>query len=173
MKSVLLKNVLFTLVAPGTVVAWFPLLLLPRLLWAPMPLGPLRYLGLLPVGLGAWIYFLTVRDFGRAGGTPSPTHPTTEFVSRGLYRWVRNPMYWGILLLLAGEALLLESRAHLGYAAAMLMFNLFIVLYEEPTLRKRFGASYVEYCRTVGRWIPRRPRASTPSSGTGQSPSGR
>ncbi len=160
MKGVVWKNILFTLAAPGTVTVWFPLLLLPRLLWLPLSLGPLRFLGLLPTAVGIGVYAWTVRDFGRAGGTPSPTHPTTEFVSRGLYRWVRNPMYVGILLILLGEALLLESRAHFGYAAAaMVMFNLFIILYEEPSLRKRFGASYEEYCRTVGRWIPRRPRA--------------
>lgn len=161
MKSVVLKNVLFTLAAPGTVVAWFPLLLLPRLLWLPVDLGPLRYLGLFSLAAGAWVYLLTVRDFGRAGGTPSPTHPTPVFVSRGLYRWVRNPMYVGVGLLLIGEAVLLQSLALLGYGAhVLLMFHLFIVLYEEPSLRRRFGVSYEEYFRTVGRWIPRPPRTS-------------
>jgi len=76
----------------------------------------------------------------------------------GPYRWVRNPIYLSALLVVLGEAWLFRSWALLGYAAAMAVcFHLFVVGYEEPHLRDRFGTSYIDYTRRVRRWIPRRP----------------
>ena len=76
----------------------------------------------------------------------------------GLYRYVRNPMYVGVVSMLLGEALFFRSNALLVYAAGFwITTHLFILLYEEPVLRRQFGESYVRYCRTVNRWIPRKP----------------
>ena len=79
-----------------------------------------------------------------------------RLVARGLYRFVRNPMYVGVLLAIFGQALWFGSVATLWYAmVAALFFHLFVVSYEEPTLRGKFGESYAAYCKTVPRWIPK------------------
>jgi len=81
--------------------------------------------------------------------------PPKELVVRGLYRYVRNPMYVGILSILLGEALLFASQRLFEYAAvAFIFFFLLVVLYEEPVLRNKFGESYRQYCKKVPRWIP-------------------
>jgi protein-S-isoprenylcysteine O-methyltransferase Ste14 len=122
---------------------------------APMP-GGLRYLGLLPILVGAYINFWCARDFMVVGrGTPAPYDPPKELVARGLYRRVRNPMYVGVMSILAGEALLFSSRFMLTYSLIVFAgFNLFVLFYEEPTLRGKFGESYERYCRAVPRWLP-------------------
>jgi protein-S-isoprenylcysteine O-methyltransferase Ste14 len=77
-------------------------------------------------------------------------------VSRSLYRFVRNPMYIGVLFVITGEAILFASWPIAMYAlSAALAFHLFVLLYEEPTLRSKFGPAYEEYLRSVPRWIPR------------------
>jgi protein-S-isoprenylcysteine O-methyltransferase Ste14 len=77
----------------------------------------------------------------------------------GPYRWVRNPIYFAALLVLLGEAWLFRSPPLLVCAGpAAIVCHLFVLGYEEPTLRRRFGAAYTEYQRTVRRWIPRTPR---------------
>jgi protein-S-isoprenylcysteine O-methyltransferase Ste14 len=158
----LLKTLLFTVLAPGTVAVYIPWSLLvsegasvhPEKwgFWLP---------GALCILLGASIYCWCAWDFTFAGhGTPAPIDAPKELVVRGLYRFVRNPMYIGIGLLLIGEALLFQSTRLGWYAAAVLLaFHLFILLYEEPTLRRKFGASYQDYCSRVPRWIPRRESA--------------
>jgi protein-S-isoprenylcysteine O-methyltransferase Ste14 len=99
-------------------------------------------------------------DFTFAGrGTPAPIDPPKELVVQGLYRYVRNPMYVGILSILLGEALLFASWSLFGYAAVVfILFFLFVVLYEEPILMRKFGESYLQYCKNVPRWIPWRTR---------------
>jgi len=98
-------------------------------------------------------------------GTLAPVDPPTRLVVRGPYRYVRNPMYLGVLCILTGEAWLFASSALLIYAAAVLAcFYSFVVLYEEPALRRKFGESYEQYARTVHRWWPRRP----PPAGAGE-----
>ena len=79
-----------------------------------------------------------------------------RLVARGLYRFVRNPMYVGVLLAILGQALWFGSAATLWYAmVAALFFHLFVVFYEEPTLRRKFGESYTEYAKSVPRWMPK------------------
>jgi protein-S-isoprenylcysteine O-methyltransferase Ste14 len=79
-----------------------------------------------------------------------------RLVVTGLYRHVRNPMYLAVLAIVIGQALLLGSAGTLVYAAGLALgFHLFVVLYEEPTLRARFGDQYAAYCRQVPRWRPR------------------
>jgi protein-S-isoprenylcysteine O-methyltransferase Ste14 len=77
-------------------------------------------------------------------------------VVRGPYRYVRNPMYVGAAIALAGAAFFYQTAALLAYAATFLvLMHMFVVLYEEPTLRRSFGNDYDAYCRRVGRWWPR------------------
>ena len=93
------------------------------------------------------------------GGTPGPWDAPSRVVAAGPYRWVRNPIYLAALLIVLGEAWLFLSLALLAYAGAMaVVFHLFVIGYEEPMLRRRFGSAYLEYQRMVPRWIPRRPR---------------
>ena len=89
-------------------------------------------------------------------GTPAPVYPTERLVVGGWYRYVRNPMYVAVLSVVLGQALLLGSRGLLTYAALLgVAFHLFVLLYEEPTLRGRYGAGYTAYCAAVRRWWPR------------------
>lgn len=95
----------------------------------------------------------------RGRGTPAPFDAPTEFVASGPYRYVRNPMYVGGLLVLAGFGLYLRSPSVLLMSLLVaLIIHLFVVYYEEPTLRAKFGASYEKYCERVKRWIPARPQ---------------
>jgi protein-S-isoprenylcysteine O-methyltransferase Ste14 len=97
----------------------------------------------------------------RGKGTPAPFDAPTEFVAAGPYRYVRNPMYVGGLVLLAGFGLVERSISILLMALVLfLVVHLLVVFYEEPTLRKSFGASYEEYCRTTRRWLPTPGRAA-------------
>ncbi|HEY8185049.1 MAG TPA: isoprenylcysteine carboxylmethyltransferase family protein [Pyrinomonadaceae bacterium] len=156
---VILKTIIFTFLVPGSVTVLIPYWLLSSpSAPPPMQLGVFRYLGVLPILIGAAFYFWCAWDFTFTGrGTPAPIDPPKELVARGLYRYVRNPMYVGVLSILFGEALLFASQRLFVYAGIVFVcFFLFVVLYEEPTLRQRFGESYRQYCRNVPRWIPRR-----------------
>jgi protein-S-isoprenylcysteine O-methyltransferase Ste14 len=94
--------------------------------------------------------------FGR--GTPAPFDPPRKFVATGPYRFVRNPMYIGGLILLVGFGLWQRSFSMLFFSVlAALIVHLFVVLVEEPNLEQRFGGSYLEYKRNVNRWLPARP----------------
>lgn len=95
--------------------------------------------------------------FARVGrGTPSPLMPTERLVTSGAYRFVRNPMYVGAVLVVLGQAVMFGSRAVFLYGAALAVaFHLFVTLYEEPALRTRYGAEYARYCEHVPRWILR------------------
>ena len=93
-------------------------------------------------------------------GTPAPIAPTEHLVVGGPYRWVRNPGYVAVTAILLGEALVLGSQAVLAWAVLVaIAFHVFVLVYEEPTLRATFGAEYDAYCRRVPRWLPRPPRA--------------
>jgi len=156
---VLLKTFIFTILVPCTVIIYIPYLLLSSpSAPPPMQIGPFRYLGTIPILIGTLIYLRCVLDFAFEGrGTPAPTDPPKELVAKGLYRYVRNPMYVGVLSVLLGEAILFASRAlFILTAVVFLCFHLFVLLYEEPTLRQKFGESYQKYCESVPRWIPGR-----------------
>jgi protein-S-isoprenylcysteine O-methyltransferase Ste14 len=119
--------------------------------------GPDRVLGLACLGVGAVLLAACIFEFARSGrGTLSPVDPPRHLVVRGLYRYVRNPMYLSVTMIVLGEVLLTRSLALAVYWVIwFLCVNLFVIGYEEPTLRRQFGASYDEYCQRVGRWIPR------------------
>lgn len=160
----LLKNAFFFVVVPGTVGVYVPVWVIARGALARVAWGPPAYASLLPIALGAAGLFWCIWDFGAAGrGTPAPFDPPKRLVVRGLYRYVRNPMYGSLLLVITGWALLLGSVTILEYAAGgWLFFHLFVVVVEEPGLRARFGDPYVAYCRAVRRWLPGRRYTAPP-----------
>ena len=124
-----------------------------------MSVAPWRWIGAVPSVLGFAVALRCVWDFGWTGhGTPAPIAPPQRLVVVGFYRYVRNPMYVGFF---AGWAGLWVVFGHANVPAlviagvAVAAVALFVQLYEEPTLRKMFGADYEEYCRNVPRWLPR------------------
>lgn len=155
---ILLKTIVFTFLVPGSVTILVPYWLLSSRSVPPLEPRPVRYFGTLPILVGSAIYFWCAWDFTFAGrGTPAPIDPPKELVVRGLYRHVRNPIYIGILLILLGEALLFASQRLFAYVAVMfIVYFLVVIIYEEPTLRHKFGESYRQYCKDVPRWIPGR-----------------
>ncbi len=112
------------------------------------------------IALGAGVYFWCLSLFATVGrGTPGPWDAPRRVVVVGPNRWVRNPIYVAALLVVVGEAWLFLSLPVLLYAAALALgVHLFVVGYEEPTLRRRFGDEYAAYQRRVRRWVPRPPR---------------
>ncbi len=153
-----LRVLLFTLLVPGAITVYVPYRLLgtadvPALPAASVLTGAGAGL-LLLAGLAG--YARCAWDFAvQSQATPAPYETPRRLVVTGLYRWTRNPMFLSILLILAGEALLFRSTVLLTYAAVMaLAFQALVVLYEEPRLRRQFGAAYADYCRSVRRWWP-------------------
>lgn len=148
----LVRDVLFTLVVPGTGGVLVP--------WWLLGLGavpPVRgWYGGVVIGAGVALYVASVRAFAVAGrGTPGPWDPPRRVVDRGPYRYVRNPIYVAAMLIVLGEAGLFGSVTLLEYAGgAAVAFHLLVVWYEEPRLRRAFGEPYAAYVRTVRRWIP-------------------
>jgi protein-S-isoprenylcysteine O-methyltransferase Ste14 len=148
-----LKNLLFTLVVPGTVAVYVPLLIAQN---RPPTSGPLFAIALVVLVVGGAIYIWCVWDFAAFGrGTPAPIAAPKQLVVRGLYRYTRNPMYVGVLTVILGWVVLFQAAALILYAFVVgTCFHLFIILYEEPHLQKEFDGEYIEYCRRVSRWLP-------------------
>jgi protein-S-isoprenylcysteine O-methyltransferase Ste14 len=152
-----IRSLAWTLLIPGVFAGYVP--------WryfgidqVRLDLTSIRHLaGLLCVGTGAVLLGACILEFARSGrGTVSPVDPPKELVVRGLYRYVRNPMYLSATLIIMGEFLLTGSRGlALYWAVWFLGANVFVVGYEEPTLRRRFGPAYQHYVEHVGRWLPR------------------
>jgi protein-S-isoprenylcysteine O-methyltransferase Ste14 len=153
-----LRSLFFTIVVPGTVTMLLPYLILEDTGEGSVRWGWRAALALLPIALGAAVLLRSIWEFFRRGrGTLAPIDPPKELVVTGLYRYVRNPMYVGVLLVLLGETALFASRALLLYTALWFaVVHLFVVLYEEPTLAHRFGDSYTRYRHAVRRWVPGR-----------------
>lgn len=158
---ILLKAAVFTIFVPGMMTVGFPagVLLLRGAIPRPQSGGLLGLAGIVLLAIGAFVYFWTAFDFVDKGrGTPFPLDPPKTVVRRGLYAWVRNPMYLGVLTVVLGEAALFRAPELVAYLASVVTgFGLFVRFYEEPNLRKRFGTPYEQYCREVPRWIPRWP----------------
>lgn len=154
-----LRTVLFTVLVPGTELVLLPLVVVHVGLGPRIELGAARYAGLLPLAVGLAVIVRCFADFVRRGrGTPAPYDPPRELVVAGLYRYVRNPQYVGVVLVLVGEALLSGMLVLFGYAAFMAIgYHLFVRYYEEPTLWRLFGEPYARYRAAVPRWLPRRP----------------
>ena len=157
---VALKTLIFTILVPGTLLGLVPWLLLRWSGEAVMPSFSIWLIGLLPFWAGVILYFWCAGAFAFIGrGTPAPIDAPVFLVKSGPYRWVRNPMYLGVLSVFFGEAILFHSLLLVACGLLIsVIVHLFVVFYEEPTLRRQFGESYETYLHTVPRWLPRYPR---------------
>ena len=153
--SALLASLLFLFVAPGTVAGLGPWWINGWRLHA----GPLavRLAGVVLIAGGL---YLLIECFGRFAlqgrGTPAPIAPTARLVVTGPYRRVRNPMYVAVVAIILGQAAVFADLRLVAYGAAVwLAFHLFVLLYEEPTLRRAFPQDYAAFTAAVPRWRPR------------------
>ena len=158
----ILRHLLAIAVLPFTVAVLIPLWLARRngtalALGSSLSQLALQALGLGLLGAGLLLFVASLRWFATEGrGTLAPWDPPRQLVVRGPYRYVRNPMISGVVLVLFGEALVMLSRPHLLWAVTFLGINaVYIPLMEEPLLAQRFGTAYREYCRHVPRLLPR------------------
>jgi protein-S-isoprenylcysteine O-methyltransferase Ste14 len=156
--SAMVGTGLFLLLAPGAVAGLAPWWIT-RWRMQPPLLGfsGFRVIGALMIAAGIAIVLDSFARFALQGlGTPAPILPTRHLVVSGLYQYVRNPMYVGVFWIVLGQGLLLGNGRLLAYGVLLwLGFHLFIVGYEEPTLRRSFGPEYEAFRRNVPRWIPR------------------
>src|SRR6266446_3796894 len=157
---ILLRTAIFTGIVPYIVGLWLPTQLHRAFHQSFFRVQPELWQEILSGALliaGAAIYLWCAWDFSVKGlGTPAPIDAPINLVVNGLYRFVRNPMYVGVFLLIASRAILFWSFPLVLYLVLVATcVQLFIVLYEEPHLRKIFGEQYLDYCRRVPRWIPR------------------
>ena len=156
--SAIVRAIVYAALFIGLVLIFVPARLLA---WSgivrPTAMGVPQFAGMVIGTAGAAIALWCVFTFAKIGkGTPAPFDPPRKLVIQGPYRFVRNPMYIGAALALAGAALFYQSAALLGYAGLFLICShFFVVWYEEPTLRRTFGEEYETYCRQVRRWRPR------------------
>lgn len=154
----LLRSIFFTFLLPGTVTV-----VIPRWIISSRRAGifsndhAVRYFGFPLIAIGAAGLLWCIWEFFAEGrGTLAPVDPPKYLVVRGLYRYVRNPMYVAVVTILIGEAIFFMSLPVLIEAGVFIVLaSLFVMCYEEPTLRRQFGESYERYSQTVGRWIPR------------------
>ncbi len=154
--------VVFRAITYSTLFISFLLIYLPSrvLAWAgivrPPQIAAPQNLGMIVGGIGAALALWCIFTFATIGkGTPAPFDPPRKLVILGPYCFVRNPMYIGAALALAGAALFYKSPLLLAYTTAFLLAcHLFVLTYEEPTLRRTFGADYEAYCQRVTRWWP-------------------
>lgn len=155
---VLMRAVTYATLFIGFVLVFLPARLLS---WSgvntPPGSGLMQVTGMVVAGLGAAVALWCILAFALLGkGTPAPFDPPRRLVVRGPYKFVRNPMYLGAAMALAGAAAFYESAPLAGYAAAfVLVTHGFVLWYEEPTLRSMFATEYDGYCQQVRRWWPR------------------
>jgi len=154
--SPVFRTLIFTIFVPGFWTIMMPYWLLPR---GTRPnLRGAGAAGWLLIAAGIALYFACAFwGFALRGkGTPLPIDPPKKLVVEGPYGLVRNPMYWSVFSVMLGEAAVFHSVGLAELAVAFFAgVNLFVLLYEEPALRRKFGAEYEEYCRRVPRWLPR------------------
>ena len=152
-------TIVFLFVAPGILAVLIPWYTAVRYGIHEPFLGfePFRWLGVALIGLGAVILLDSFARFALQGrGTPAPLYPTQTLVLSGAYRYVRNPMYLAVVSLIVGQALLVGCMPLLWYGVGMaVVTHLFVLAYEEPTLRQTYSAQYDDYTKNVRRWIPR------------------
>lgn len=155
--SLFLRNLFFTVLQPGIVAGLVPYAIVRATgEWRrPTYIAPGDGLGLLIAVLGTAVLLVCIARFATEGrGTLSPLDPTKRLVVKGLYKYSRNPMYVGVMLILIGEAILFRSLWLAAYAiVSFIAFSLFIRLHEEPRLRRDFGEDYQAYKKKVTRWL--------------------
>jgi len=156
--SAIAGTAVFLVIAPGLVAGWVPWWISRWRVGPPFfGIPSLRIAGGLLVAAGILGVLDSFARFALGGvGTPAPAFPTRHLVVTGLYRYVRNPMYVAVVMAILGQGLVFASGALLGYGALVwLTFHLFVMLYEEPKLRRSFPAEYQSLCAEVPRWLPR------------------
>ena len=157
MTSLLLRNLFFTILQPGFVAGVFPYWIartqFNRVL--NQPLGFYHFGALLIFVFGLMVMLACIFRFAFEGkGTLSPADETKQLVIGGLYRYSRNPMYIGVMLILIGETVFTLSSSLTIYSTIIFIcFNLFIIIHEEPRLQKDFGDQYGQYRKKVRRWL--------------------
>jgi protein-S-isoprenylcysteine O-methyltransferase Ste14 len=147
----------FFVVAPGTVVGLVPLLITRwEITGSGLPWRLLQAIGVVLIVAGLIPPVHAFVQFVKAGGTPMPIAPTQRLVVTGFNRYVRNPMYLGLIVVMLGQALLFGSLALVLWAAAFWIITAsFVRWYEEPTLVDEYDGEYEEYRRHVHAWLPR------------------
>ncbi len=153
-----LGSIVFFVIAPGTVVGLIPWLMTGWRIRTPLPgYAPVRIVGIALLIVGLVPLVESVGRFALQGlGTPAPIAPPEKLVVGGFYRHVRNPMYVGVLAAILGQALLFADARLLWLAAIVwLAFHIFVLAYEEPTLRGMFEDDYDRFCTNIPRWLPR------------------
>lgn len=151
-------TVIFLIIAPGFVAVLVPWWLSQWRLETHLPgMSLFRFAGAFLIVLGGIGLLDSFARFALQGiGTPAPVFPTRHLVVSGFYRYVRNPMYFSLVSIIFGQALLFGNWRVLEYGAlAWLVSHVFVVTYEEPTLRRKYGSEYRLFCTQVPRWIPR------------------
>jgi protein-S-isoprenylcysteine O-methyltransferase Ste14 len=151
-------SAIFLVLAPGFVAGVVPWWISDwQVKAALLGLPVLRFLGGLLLALGAIGLLDSFSRFAIQGiGTPAPVFPTRHLVVTGLYRYVRNPMYMAVVSTIFGQGLIFGNVRVLEYGAVVwLLFHLFVLIYEEPTLTANFGPEYAAFCAEVPRWVPR------------------
>jgi protein-S-isoprenylcysteine O-methyltransferase Ste14 len=151
-------SAVFLVIAPGFVAGLMPWWISHWRLKAPFFGTTLfRLAGAMLITLGIIGLLDSFVRFALQGlGTPAPVFPTRHLVVTGLYRYVRNPMYLAVVITILGQSLILGNVTLLEYAGLVwLFFYMFVLVYEEPTLRATFGSEYKAFCAEVPRWIPR------------------
>jgi protein-S-isoprenylcysteine O-methyltransferase Ste14 len=150
-------SAIFLAIAPGIVAGYVPRRICHWHVEAPLlGISSLRLVGVLLIAAGLPVLLDSFARFALQGlGTPAPIFPTRHLVVSGLFRYVRNPMYVAVVSLILGQGLFFGSILVLEYGIAVWVgFYLFVLIYEEPTLRKSYGPEYEEFCASVPRWIP-------------------
>lgn len=148
----------FLVIAPGFVAGWVPWWISHWRIEPPfLGLLTFRFAGAVLIALGVIGLLDSFVRFAVQGlGTPAPVFPARHLVVTGLYRYVRNPIYVAVLSAILGQGLVFGNATLLEYGALIwVLFHLFVLVYEEPTLRASFGSEYEEHCAAVPRWIPR------------------
>lgn len=160
-------SAVFLVIAPGFVAGLVPWWISHWQVEAPfLGMPPFRIAGGVLVALGVAVLLDSFVRFALQGvGTPAPVFPTRHLVVTGLYRYVRNPMYVAVVSTILGQGLIFGNVTLLEYGAvAWLLFDTFVLIYEEPTLRATFGAEYQSFSAEVPRWIPRLTPWKTPAA---------
>jgi len=154
----ILGSAIFLVIAPGMVAGYVPWRICRWHVGAPL-LGSslVRLVGVLLMAAGLPVLLDSFARFALQGlGTPAPIFPTSHLVVSGLFRYLRNPMYVAVVSLVLGQGLFFGSVRVLEYGVAVWAgFHLFVLIYEEPSLRKTYGPEYEQFCANVPRWIPR------------------
>jgi protein-S-isoprenylcysteine O-methyltransferase Ste14 len=156
--AAIVGSAVFLVIAPGFVAGLVPWWISHWRLQPPLlGLLPLRFAGGLLTALGTAGLLDSFLRFALQGlGTPAPVFPTRHLVVTGLYRYVRNPIYVAVVSTILGQGFILGNVQLLEYGGLVwLFFHLFVLGYEEPTLRASFGDEYAAFCAAVPRWIPR------------------